>query len=211
MIADTGDSMNPPLSLGVHVSIEPKPGFAPARGTVVAISDDRFTLLRDQSPDPSAPAVWTDEILFANCASISQEPARQTLIRVYRGKQQADTTEAFQKESALLAQAGYAPTSQSWAQGQWGCGAWLLAVVLMVLLVGILVFLYMLIVKPAGTLTVTYELRTSTAGHGQAVAEQPLETSSLAARLAQLDEARSANLITVDEYEARRRAMIDGF
>ena len=50
-------------------------------------------------------------------------PRPQTIIRTYRGKQQADTTAAFQADAAALAREGYEPTSQSWAQGQWGCGA----------------------------------------------------------------------------------------
>ena len=82
-----------------------------------------------------------------------------TLVRVYKGKQQSDANNAFGKDARDLAKQHYYPTTQSWAQGQWGCGAWLMALVLCVVLVGILVFIYMLIVKPAGTLTVTYEYR----------------------------------------------------
>ena len=54
------------------------------------------------------------------------------------------------KDAARLANDGYYPTSQSWAQGQWGCGAWLVAVLLFFVLIGILVFIYMVIVKPDG-------------------------------------------------------------
>jgi hypothetical protein len=70
-----------------------------------------------------------------------------TLVRVYRGAQQADATAAFQRDSEDLARQGYCPVSQTWAQGQWGSGARLIAVLLM------------LIVHPVGTLTVTYTLR----------------------------------------------------
>lgn len=58
-----------------------------------------------------------------------------------------------------MAAAGYYPTSQIWTPGAYGCGSFLLALLLCVILVGILIFIYMLIVKPDGTLTVTYELR----------------------------------------------------
>jgi hypothetical protein len=58
-----------------------------------------------------------------------------------------------------MANQGFYPTSQTWVPGSYGCGAFLLALLLCVILIGILVFIYMLIVKPAGTLTVTYELR----------------------------------------------------
>ena len=65
----------------------------------------------------------------------------------------------YQADSASMAAAGYFPTSQTWAPGEYGCGAFLLALLLCLILVGILVFIYMLIVKPDGTLTVTYEYR----------------------------------------------------
>jgi len=65
----------------------------------------------------------------------------------------------YQADAARLAAQGYFPISQSWAPGSYGCGAFLLALLLCVVLIGILVFIYMLIVKPAGTLSVTYEFR----------------------------------------------------
>jgi hypothetical protein len=81
------------------------------------------------------------------------------IIRTYRGRQQSDALTAFQRDAAELAKSNYYPTTQSWAQGQWGCGAFLVALLLFVVLVGILIFIYMLLVKPEGTLTVTYERR----------------------------------------------------
>jgi hypothetical protein len=76
---------------------------------------------------------------------------------MYRGKQQADAVAAFRADALELAEAGNRPTSQSWAQGQWGGGAFLIAILLFVVVIGIVIFIYMLLVKPAGTLTVTYE------------------------------------------------------
>jgi len=59
-----------------------------------------------------------------------------------------------------MAAANYVPVAQSWAEGSWGCGAYLLGLVLILLFgIGILVLLYLLIVKPDGTLTVTYAYR----------------------------------------------------
>lgn len=82
--------------------------------------------------------------------------ASQTLVRVYKAKSQADAVAQFQADATRLAFSGYRPVAQSWAQGQWGCGAFLLAVILFIVLIGILIFIYMLLVKPDGTLTVTY-------------------------------------------------------
>jgi hypothetical protein len=83
-----------------------------------------------------------------------------TIVRTYKGKQQADANHEFAKEAEKLSRDYYYPTTQSWAQGQWGCGAWLIAVACILLVgFGLLVIAYMLIVKPSGTLTVTYEHR----------------------------------------------------
>jgi hypothetical protein len=67
--------------------------------------------------------------------------------------------ETYQADSAKMAAQGYFPTSQIWTPGEYGCATFLLALLLCLVLIGILVFIYMLIVKPDGTLTVTYELR----------------------------------------------------
>ena len=88
-----------------------------------------------------------------------RDPLPLSIVREYKGKQQKDANSEFAKEAAQFAALGYVVTSQSWAPGQWGCGAFLVAIVLFIVLVGILVFLYMLFVKPAGTLTVTYSLQ----------------------------------------------------
>ncbi len=66
-----------------------------------------------------------------------------------------------------MAANGYFPTSQSYAPGSYGCGAFILALILCFLLIGILVLVYMLIVKPDGVLSVTYEFRSTAASKAQ--------------------------------------------
>ena len=61
-----------------------------------------------------------------------------------------------------MATQGYYPTSQTWAPGSYGCGAFIFALILCLVLIGFLVFVYMLIVKPDGTLTVTYSYQRQT-------------------------------------------------
>ena len=80
----------------------------------------------------------------------------QVVVVTYRAKNAAAASELFRRDSAIAALHRYRPTSQNWAQGQWGCGAFLVAVLLFLVLIGILVFIYMLLVKPEGTLSVTY-------------------------------------------------------
>ena len=85
----------------------------------------------------------------------------------------------FRDDASLLARDGYYPTSQTWVPGQrgWQAFAVAIAIALFIVLVGNFVFIYMLIVKPDGTLTVTYELR------AQQPASAPASDATLAARL----------------------------
>jgi hypothetical protein len=92
--------------------------------------------------------------------AIFRMPQRKAIkIRTYKGRNQADAMAAYQAGAAEMATQGYFPVSQSWAPGAYGCGSFLVALLLCFILVGVLVFIYMLIVKPEGTLTVTYALR----------------------------------------------------
>ena len=132
-------------------------------------------------------------------------------VRVYRGRQQADAVAAFRSDVDVLAPLGYVPTSQSWAAGQWGRGTFLVALVLTVVVVGILILIYLLVVKPEGTLTVTYQRITTPADAWDppatvapivpAAASAP---ATLVERLAQLQAAREAGLVSEDEYRTKR-------
>ena len=61
-----------------------------------------------------------------------------------------------------MADQGYFPKSQSWAAGSYSFLNFLVALLLCFIVIGFFVFFYMLIVKPNGVLTVTYELRADT-------------------------------------------------
>jgi hypothetical protein len=104
----------------------------------------------------------------------------QVIVRNYWGNQ-VRATEAFRRDAATLATYGYVPVSQSWAPGSYGCGAFIGALLLCLILVGILIFIYMLIVKPSGTLTVTYELRSVPEAGGEKVCPRCAETVKAAA------------------------------
>jgi len=82
----------------------------------------------------------------------------ETIIRTYKGKKE-QAIEAFRIDAAELGTQNCFPIAQTWVQGSYGCGHFLFALLLCVLVIGILVFIYMLIVPPEGTLTVTYEIR----------------------------------------------------
>lgn len=82
----------------------------------------------------------------------------QSFVKTYKGRQQGAMA-AFQADAAKWAAQGYVPTSQVWVPGSYGCGSFLVALLLCVVVIGLLIFVYMLIVKPPGTLTVTYSLQ----------------------------------------------------
>jgi hypothetical protein len=67
----------------------------------------------------------------------------------------------FRKDALEMAEHNYVPLSQIWTQGRWTTGDFIGALLLCIILVGFVVFIYMLLVKPnTDYLTVTYELRT---------------------------------------------------
>lgn len=82
----------------------------------------------------------------------------KTIVMTYRGREM-DAHNLFIKDSAKHAKKGYYPVSEKFVPGSWGCGAFLIALLACVIVVGILAFIYMLLVKPEGLLTVRYELR----------------------------------------------------
>ena len=89
----------------------------------------------------------------------------QGQVKTYRGSQTSATNQ-FRRDAARMAANGLVPTSQTWAAGSYGCGSFVLAFLLCFILVGFLIFLYMLIVKPAGTLTVTYAFQAAAPAAG---------------------------------------------
>jgi hypothetical protein len=85
---------------------------------------------------------------------------QQIVVKTYRGTE-AEAIAAFQRDAPLMSQQGYYPISQTWTPGEWHPGCFLAALALCLLCIGIIVFFYMLIVKPPGTLAVTYQFRSA--------------------------------------------------
>lgn len=82
------------------------------------------------------------------------------VVRTYKGSQK-DASMKFQDDARKMAQQSYVPISQSYAPGAYTCGEFLLALFLVIVVIGVIIFVYMIFVKPAGTLSVTYEYRPS--------------------------------------------------
>ena len=104
-------------------------------------------------------------------ATPTPAPKPPIVVKAYKGNQDT-ATRLFQSDATAMAVQGYVPTSQNWAPGAYGCGAFIGALFLCIVLIGIVIFIYMLLVKPEGTLVVTYELR------GAASATQTSVTSA---------------------------------
>jgi hypothetical protein len=66
---------------------------------------------------------------------------QKTLIRVYKGNSKTASS-TFRYDSISLAKKGYVPISEVWAQGTWGCFAFLIALALCFIFIGFLVFIY---------------------------------------------------------------------
>ena len=83
---------------------------------------------------------------------------KKNIVETYTGSQ-ASAQKQFLRDAEKKAKKGYFPVSERWEQGSYGLLHFLFALLLCLIIIGILIFIYMLIVKPPGTLTVTYELR----------------------------------------------------
>jgi len=86
------------------------------------------------------------------------ESKQKILIRNYKGNE-SESTSAYKVDLVKMQTQGYVPVSQNYTPGSYGCGQFIFALLLCLVIIGIIVFIYMLIVKPSGVLTVTYELR----------------------------------------------------
>jgi hypothetical protein len=140
----------------------------------------------------------------------------EIVVRRYSGNQ-INAYAAFQDDAAEMAQEGWYPVGQQYIAGSWGTRAFLIAVLLCVVLVGILIFIYMLLVKPTGVLVVTYQSRGPVRRHEESFEEDDQLRDELwewvdqvgvgAARRALEADLRSG-AISREEY-ARHTAAID--
>jgi hypothetical protein len=101
---------------------------------------------------------WMEQKTIVEADEAAPQTGEQIIVKTYTGSQ-AEATMSFQADAARMAAQGYFPVFQSWAPGQWRPRAFIAALLLCFLIVGIPALIYMLIVTPDGALTVTYGLR----------------------------------------------------
>jgi len=102
--------------------------------------------------------------------------ATPILVWPYRAKSEDEAAMVFQADAPRMAGAGYDPVSQTWAPGQRSNAAIVAALFLSIWLIGLPILIYLIVVKPKGTLTVTYELRRPASTEASAM-EVPPEVS----------------------------------
>ncbi len=130
-------------------------------------------------------------------------PTGNTVTRTYKGNPATSAAE-FERDARSMAEQGYYPISQQYTPGSWGCGAFLVALLLAVVLIGILIFIYLIVVKPDGTLVVTYEHRVSTPiPNTQPTVADPLSAIDALAKM------RDAGHITTADYEAKKAELLE--
>ena len=108
----------------------------------------------EETPSPPPP-------VKAPVPATIEKPAHQqtsSMVRMYHGHPSSAKEQYVRKANRLMKE-GWMVTSEQWVDGQWGCTAFIVAILLLpVFGIGIFVFLYLLIVKPNnGYFTVTYE------------------------------------------------------
>lgn len=111
------------------------------------------------------------------------EPA--TLIRVYRGYRQDQAAAEFERDALELRRSGYVATSQSWEK------------------TGNLLGLF----KQPGSLTVVYERRPVPRAGRRETRRKGVPDAMESLR--QLAELRDAGLLTSEEYDRKKRELLD--
>lgn len=84
----------------------------------------------------------------------------EVIVRTFRANSPASAVRWYEQDLSDLVDHGYLPATQTWQSGEWGFGAFLVALVLLLLFgIGVLLFAYLLVVRPPGTMIVTYVRR----------------------------------------------------
>ena len=82
--------------------------------------------------------------------------AREVMVRTYSGNSQQDALVLYADDAPNQAGDGWIPVSQTWAAGEWPTQAYLAALLLVIVGIGIVLLIVMGMYKPTRTLVVTY-------------------------------------------------------
>ena len=82
-----------------------------------------------------------------------------TVTSSYRARSEAAARAFAAAEAARMEAEGYEVVGATWTPGAWPVGAWVGGAILSLWLIGIPILIYLVVVKPMGTLTVSRRLR----------------------------------------------------
>ena len=82
----------------------------------------------------------------------------KVIVKTYTGDEESSSAR-FKSDASTMRAKGYFPVSQNYTPGSYGCLSFVAALLLCFIIIGFLIFIYMLIVKPDGKLVVTYEYK----------------------------------------------------
>jgi hypothetical protein len=136
-------------------------------------------------------------------------PRGATWIVRYKGEYEQSSA-SFGRHAPLSAERNWYPISLTYVPGTWGLGTWVIALLLLFLVVGIVVLVYMIVVRPPGELVVIYEYRpprdVTPTQAAQAATDDP--TASIEGRIERLDALRASGALTDGEYAAKRAEIL---
>jgi hypothetical protein len=139
-------------------------------------------------------------------ALIEAAAGSHVVVRRYPGKEEQAFVD-FQVDAAQMSRADWFPTAQQYIPGSWGPAAILLAVVLFFVIFGIFILIYMVLVKPDGTLVVTYQYRGPIAPKPETVEAWIRRVGPVAARASIENDLRNQDITRTDC--AARMSVID--
>ena len=87
---------------------------------------------------------------------IIRDMAREVMIRTYSGDNQQAALLLYAEDAPVRAAEGWVPVSQTWVNGEWPTQAYLAALFLVIVGIGIVLLIVMGMYKPTRTLVVTY-------------------------------------------------------
>lgn len=83
----------------------------------------------------------------------------EVILRTYWAQRPADAIRWYQRDLDDLVDHGYLPTGHSWAPGEWTFAPFLVGILLAPLGIGVVLLIYLAVLRPDGTLTATFVLR----------------------------------------------------
>lgn len=77
-------------------------------------------------------------------------------MRTYHGTSQREAVLLYAEDAPTLAEEGWTPVAQAWADGEWPTSYWIVSTVLVIVGIGVVLLAVLALYKPRLILVVTY-------------------------------------------------------